>query len=124
MAQKFRSFRVEAIVLKHRDYGEADRLLTIYTRQKGKLQVLAKGVRKVRSQKAGHLEPFSLASLQLAAGRTWHLVSQAEAQDIFINLTSDLETLGYASYVAELVDRFTFEAVSYTHLTLPTKRIV
>lgn len=96
-------------MLKHRDYGEADRLLTIYTRQKGKLTVIAKGVRKVRSRKGGHLEPFTHASLQLAAGRTWNLVSQAEAQDIFANLTADLETLGYASYVVELVDRFAYE---------------
>ena len=109
MAQKFRSFRVDAIVLKHRDYGEADRLLTIYTRQKGKLTVIAKGVRKVRSQKGGHLEPFTHASLQLAVGRTWNLVSQAEAQDIFANLTADLETIGYASYIVELVDRFAYE---------------
>jgi DNA repair protein RecO (recombination protein O) len=109
MAQKFRSFRVDAIVLKHRDYGEADRLLTIYTRQKGKLIVIAKGVRKVRSQKGGHLEPFTHASLQLAAGRTWNIVSQAEAQEFFPNLTADLETLGYASYAVELVDRFAYE---------------
>jgi DNA repair protein RecO (recombination protein O) len=109
MAQKFRSYRVDAIVLNHRDYGEADRLLTIYTRQKGKLQVIAKGIRKVRSKKGGHLEPFSHTSLLLAAGRTWDLVSQAEIQDFFPNLTADLETLGYASYIVELVDRFAYE---------------
>lgn len=109
MAKEFRSFRVDSIVLKHQDYGEADRLLTIYTRQKGKLKTIAKGVRKVRSQKGGHLEPFTHASLLLATGRTWHIVSQAEAQEMFPNLTKDLEILGYASYLVELVDRFTFE---------------
>ena len=109
MAQKFRSFRADSIVLKHRDYGEADRLLTLFTRQKGKITAIAKGVRKVRSQKGGHLEPFTHASLLLATGRTWYLVSQAEAQDIYPNLTKDLEILGYASYLVELVDRFTYE---------------
>jgi len=109
MPKKFRSFRVDSIVLKHHDYGEADRVLTIYTRQKGKLKVIAKGVRKVRSQKGGHLEPFTHASLLLATGRTWNLVSQAEAQDIYPNLTKDLEVLGYASLMVELVDRFTLE---------------
>jgi DNA repair protein RecO (recombination protein O) len=106
MSKKFRSYRVDSIVLKHYDYGEADRILTLYTRQKGKLKVIAKGVRKVRSQKGGHLEPFTHASLQLATGRTWDLVSQAEAQNIFPNLLKNLETLGFASYVVELVDRF------------------
>ena len=47
MPKKFRSYRVDSIVLKHLDYGEADRILTLYTRQKGKLKVIAKGVRKV-----------------------------------------------------------------------------
>jgi DNA repair protein RecO (recombination protein O) len=109
MAQKFRSFRVDSIVLKHRDYGEADRILTLFTRQKGKLSAIAKGVRKVRSQKGGHLEPFTHASLLLATGRNWYLVSQAEAQDMYTNLTGNLELLGYASYLVELVDRFTYE---------------
>jgi DNA repair protein RecO (recombination protein O) len=109
MPRKLRSFRVAAIVLKHTDYGEADRILTIFTREKGKLRVIAKGVRKVHSRKGGHLEPFTHVSLQLAEGRNWPLVSQAEAQHIYDGLTKDLETIGYASYAVELADRFTFE---------------
>jgi len=109
MPKKPRSFRVNAIVLKHQDYGEADRILTIYSREQGKLRALAKGVRKVHSRKGGHLEPFTLVSLQLAHGRNWPIVSQAEAQNIYDNLKKDLETIGYASYALELVDRFTFE---------------
>ena len=45
MPREMRSFRVEAVVLKHNDHGEADRMLTLYTRQRGKLRALAKGVR-------------------------------------------------------------------------------
>src|SRR5210317_2261042 len=101
MPRKFRSFRVNAIVLKHQDYGEADRILTLYTREQGKLRALAKGVRKVHSRKSGHLEPFTLVSLQLAHGRSWPIVSQAEAQNIYDNLKKDLETIGYASYALE-----------------------
>jgi len=109
MPREFRSFRVDAIVLKHYDYGEADRMLTIYTRERGKLKVIAKGVRKVRSRKAGHLEPFMHASLLLATGRNLFLVSQAEAQNSFPKLRENLEMIGYASYTVELVDKFTFE---------------
>lgn len=109
MADKFRSFRIDAIVLKHQDYGEADRILTLYTRQRGKVRAIAKGVRKVRSRKAGHLEPFTHVSLLLATGRNWFLVSQAEAQDTYSGLGRDLETIGYASYAVELIDRFTYE---------------
>ena len=50
-----RLYRVSAIVLKRHDQGEADRLLTVFTRDRGKLTLLAKGVRKPASRKAGHI---------------------------------------------------------------------
>ena len=109
MPREFRSFRVEAVVLKHYDMGEADRMLTVYSRQRGKLRALAKGVRKVRSRKAGHVEPFTHVSLQLATGRHWYLVSQAEAIDTYPRLRQELEQVGNASYVVEMLDRFTYE---------------
>lgn len=104
-----RSQRVEAIVLKHSDFGEADRLLTIYTREQGKLRAIAKGARNPRSRKAGHIEPFTRVSLQLALGRNLHIVSQAEAKDDHAVLSEDLVSLGYASYVVELLEKFTFD---------------
>lgn len=101
--------RVEAIVLRHNDWGEADRLLGIYTREMGKLRAIAKGVRKPRSRKAGHLEPFTRVSLLLAKGRDLWIVTQAEAVNAHLNLRQDLLRVGYASYAVELLDRFTYE---------------
>lgn len=109
MADRFRSQRVEAIILRHIDWGEADRLLWILTRQMGKLRVVAKGVRKPRSRKAGHLEPFIRAHLQLAWGRDMHIVTQAETISPHLTLREDLVRMGYAAYVVELLDRFTYE---------------
>lgn len=109
MAARPRSFRVEGIVLHHRDWGETDRMLTLYTREIGKLQTLAKGVRKPRSRKAGHVEPFTRSSLLLAQGRSFHILTQAEAIDTYNTVREDLVLLGYASYVVELLDRFTFD---------------
>lgn len=105
----FRSFRVEAVVLRHSDWGEADRLLTLYTRQRGKTRALAKGARKVTSRKAGHLEPFTHVALQLAKGRDLLIVTQAETIQAYQPLREDLVLTGYASYVIELLDRFTYE---------------
>ncbi|MGE5072838.1 MAG: DNA repair protein RecO, partial [Anaerolineae bacterium] len=50
----FHSFRVEAVILRHSDYGEADRMLTVYAAQLGKTRALVKGARKITSRKAGH----------------------------------------------------------------------
>lgn len=105
----FRSFRVEAVVLRHSDWGEADRLLTLYTRQRGKTRALAKGARKITSRKAGHLEPFTRVTLQLAQGRDLLIVTQAETIEAYQPLREDLVLTGHASYVIELLDRFTYE---------------
>ncbi len=104
-----RTQRTEAIVLTHRDYGEADRLLRLFTLRLGKVQAIAKGVRKVTSRKAGHLEPFTRVNLLLARGRNFHIITQAETIDAYLPLRGDLESLGRAAYVIELVDRFTYE---------------
>jgi DNA repair protein RecO (recombination protein O) len=100
---------VEAVVLRHNDWGEADRMLGLFTHELGKVRAVAKGVRKLRSRKAGHLEPFTRASLQLARGREILIVTQAETLDSFISLREDLPLLGYTSYIIELLDRFTYE---------------
>jgi DNA repair protein RecO (recombination protein O) len=109
MPERERSFRVEAIVLRHSDWGEADRLVGIYTLEMGKLRAIAKGVRKLRSRKAGHLEPFTRVSLLLARGREMLLITQAEALDAHLPIQDSLISIGYASYVIELLDRFTYE---------------
>lgn len=104
-----RSIRVEAVVLRHADWGEADRVLTLFTRERGKVRAIAKGARKIRSRKAGHLEPFTRVVLQLAKGRDLFIVTQADTVDAYLSLSEDLVKTGYASYVIELLDRFTYE---------------
>ncbi|MGD0611915.1 MAG: DNA repair protein RecO [Anaerolineales bacterium] len=104
-----RSFRLEAVVLRHAEWGEADRLLTLYTRERGKVRALAKGARKIRSRKAGHLEPFTHVTLQLAKGRDLLIVTQADTRQAYLPLRADLVKTAVASYVVELLDRFTYE---------------
>lgn len=106
---EFRSLRVQAIVLRHADWGEADRLVTLYTREQGKLRAIAKGARKITSRKAGHLEPFTQVKLQLARGRDLFIVTQADTLEAYLPLRDSLELTGYASYVVELLDRFVYE---------------
>ena len=104
-----RSYRAQGVVLRHMEYGEADRILSFYTLEYGKVQAIAKGIRKMRSRKAGHLEPFSRVELMLARGRNLDVISQAEAQSTYEHLRADLKLIAYAAYVLELLDRFTYE---------------
>ncbi len=104
-----RTLRTEVVVLRHTNWGEADRLLVVYSREAGKLRAIAKGARKVRSRKAGHLEPFTRVKLMLARGRDLWIVTQAETVDAYLALRDDLVLTAYAAYVIELLDRFTYE---------------
>ncbi len=104
-----RSFTVEAIVLRHRDWGEADRLVTLYTHQRGKIRAVAKGARKIHSRKAGHVEPFTKITVQLARARGPYIITQVETLDAYLPLRDNLTLTGNASYLVELLDRFTYE---------------
>lgn len=109
MGDGFRSYRTEALVIRHSNFGEADRILTLYSRENGKIRVVAKGVRKLKSRKAGHLEPFTRVQLQLSKGRDLPIVTQAETIEAFPNIRSTLELTAHAAYVLEILDRFTFD---------------
>jgi DNA repair protein RecO (recombination protein O) len=109
MPSRERLYRTEAVVLRRVDLGEADRILTVYSPEYGKLRLVAKGVRKVRSRKAGHLEPFTRVELQIARGHELDVITQAEALGLHPGLGHDLERFGYAAYVVELMDRFTVQ---------------
>jgi DNA repair protein RecO (recombination protein O) len=104
-----RLYRTEAVILRRQDIGEADRLLTLYTPQQGKLRAIAKGARKPTSRKAGHLELFLHSTLLVAKGQTLDIITQAETINAFRALREDLERTTYAHYVAELLDRFASE---------------
>lgn len=106
-----RLYRTEAIILKRSRLGEADRLLTLYTPYRGKCRVIAKGVRKPTSRKAGHLEILCHSKLLLARGRSLDIVTQAETVNAFPNLRADLTKTSRAYYVVELMDRFTVEGI-------------
>ncbi|MBM4430096.1 MAG: DNA repair protein RecO [Chloroflexi bacterium] len=109
MPDRERTYRSEAVVLRHSDFGEADRLLTVYTPHLGKLRLLAKGVRKPTSRKAGHLESFTRTQLLVARGRNLDIITQAQMVEPYRGLRQDLWRMSHAYYVGELVDRFSEE---------------
>jgi DNA repair protein RecO (recombination protein O) len=109
MSRRERVYRTEAIVLRRTDFGEADRLLTVFTPERGKLRLIAKGARKPTSRKSGHLELFSHTKFLVAVGRNLDIITQAETLEPFVALREDLLRTTYAYYVAELADAFTAE---------------
>jgi DNA repair protein RecO (recombination protein O) len=101
-----RTIRTEAIVLRRSDFGEADRLLTLYSPTHGKLRAIAKGARKPQTRKTGHVELFMRANYLLAKGRNLDIVTQAELIEPYSGLRESLIRATYAAYAVELLDRF------------------
>jgi len=104
-----RTYRTEAIVLRRTDFMEADRLLTLYSREFGKVRAIAKGARKPQSRKTGHVELFMRTRFLIARGRNLDIITQAEMVEAYPELREDLVRTTYASYAGELLDRFTVE---------------
>lgn len=113
-----RSYSSEAILLKHIDIGEADRIVTMLTPYKGKMHAVAKGIRRPISKKAGHLELLKRSQLQVALGRNLDIVTQAQEIESFLHLRTELWHMTCGFYLAELVDRFVEESTQHTDIYL------
>lgn len=102
-----RLYTTEAVVLSRLDYGEADRILTVFTPGLGRLGIIAKGARRQKSRSGPQLDYFARVTLHLARGRDLDVVTGAETIDAHGRLRDDLSAYGYASYFAELVRALT-----------------
>lgn len=110
--------KTQGIVLKYTNLGEADKLLTILTRSKGKIKAVAKGSRKPKSGLLASSEVFTFSEFVLYKGMNLYQVSQAEIRETFYNLRNDLLKLSYAVFFAELADTVSEEELASERLFL------
>ena len=104
------SYRAEAIVLRTHKLGEADRIITLLTRERGKVRAVAKGVRRTKSKFGARLEPFSRVDLLVFEGKSLDIITQAESLNAYgqdLALDYSLWTAGQT--MLETADRLTPE---------------
>ncbi|MBI2600045.1 DNA repair protein RecO [Candidatus Daviesbacteria bacterium] len=104
-----RGFKTEGIILKRRNFGEADRILTVFTKHRGKISVLAKGVRRVTSRRAGNVELLNRVSVYLYPGKNFLILTEATSLDTYQKLKEDLTLSTYAYHIIELINKLTAE---------------
>lgn len=104
-----KSFKTEGVILKRKDFGEADRLLTVFTLHQGKVSVLAKGVRRITSRRSGNVELLNRAVIFLHQGKNFLILTEASSLEVFENIKNDLTLTTYAYHVIELVDKLMAE---------------
>lgn len=102
-----RSFSSLAVIIGRRNYGEADRILTIFTESHGKITVRAKGVRLGKSKRRGHIELFNTIKAQIIESRGFPVLAQTELTEDRSSIKSDIKLLRIAYHLAELVSRLT-----------------
>lgn len=104
-----RAFKTEGIILKRKNFGEADRILTVFTVSKGKVSVLARGVRKITSRRAGNIELLNRVQMYLHQGKNFLILTEASSINTFQKLKEDLTLSTYAYHILEATDKLTAE---------------
>lgn len=102
-------YRTEALILRSRKYLEADSLLTLLTKKKGKISAIAKGVRKPNSRLRGGVQLFTLNDVLLHEGRNLDIVTQSQSLEAFTLLQENYQAMAMAAYWGELLDAFAVE---------------
>lgn len=97
-------YKADAIVIRSREYGEADRLLTLFSRELGKLEAVGKGVRRPKSKQRGGTQLFTYADFLLYKGKSLDTVNQVHPRESFLHLWDDFDRTIAASCMVELLD--------------------
>ena len=95
---------MQAIALKRKDFREVDQMISFYTRECGKLELLARGIKKIESKNSPHVEPFSYADIEFAAGKELYHLTKVQPIQSFKNIRSDLHKSLVAEYASKLLD--------------------
>ena len=98
-------YKDEGVVLKTIKLGEADRIVTLFTRHNGKVRAVAKGVRKTKSRFGGRLEPFTRVDLMIYRGRNLDTITSAEILTPYKEMRTDYARLTAAAAVAEVIEK-------------------
>ena len=110
------AYKTRAISLKTRPFAEADKLVTLFTREYGKIRVVARSARRVPSRLGGRVEAFTCADLLIVKGRSLDIISQCEVLESFQRLRDDPAALKVGLYILKLVDAGTAEGQHHPEL--------
>lgn len=99
-------YRTQGFILKKQDLGEADRIFTIFTKDFGKLEILGRAIRKIKSKLRGGVREFSLSEIEFIQGRTFKTLTDASQIESFRNFRNDLKKLNIVYQISEVLTNF------------------
>jgi len=113
-----RSYKTKGIIIRRKNVGEADRILTVFTKEQGKIQIKAKGVRKITSRRSSHVELSNYCIFTLYKGQGMPIVTEVETLDSFQSIKTDLRKMGFVYHICELIDGLCPEEQENEHVFL------
>ena len=102
-----RQYKIKGIVIRKKAFAEADKLITIYSFEEGKIRAIAKGARKTKSKFGGRMEIFSYNNFLVSRGRNLDIISEACTINSFQKIKKDYEMIKQGSYFLNLIDKIT-----------------
>lgn len=99
-----RSFKTEGIVIKRKNYQEADKIITIFSKKHGKIKVKAAGVRRITSRRSPHVELLNYSIFSLYQGKLMPILTEVQSLENFSDVKKDLKKIGFAYHICELID--------------------
>lgn len=104
--------KITGFIIKRSNLAEADKLLTVFSREHGKIILTAKGVRRIKSRRAPHLELFNLTSLSIHK----NIITEAKIINDYAVIKKDLKTVGYLYYIFEIINKIVPENEPHTNI--------
>lgn len=119
-----RTFKTEGFIIKRKNTGEADRILTVFTKEHGKLQIKARGIRKIPSRRSAHVELVNRTLISVYKGHKIPVLVEAQAIDTFDEVKKDLTKVGFAYHICELIDGLCAENVEQARVFYLLKEVL
>jgi DNA repair protein RecO (recombination protein O) len=109
------TYNTRAIILNRVDFREHDSRIICYSADRGKLELVARGAKKLKSKSSGHLEPLTLTRLMVVEGKDYNYAGTAIGENFYSNIKSDLDKIFMASEAVKLVEKMTREGEVDNH---------
>lgn len=101
--------KTEGVILSELRFRDTSKILTIYTRELGKISVMAKGAYRPKSKVLASTQPFSYNEFQFSKGKNFYYINQIDIIDTFYNVRNNIERIAFGFYILELLDKSIIE---------------
>lgn len=112
-----KTITTKCFILGHKNFGEADKLIFLYSKDLGKIKAVAKGARKITSKFTGHLETLNFCIVSLYFGPRNTIITEILTEKVYLKQNSKLNTLSNAIQIAEITNQVLFENQTLDNLT-------